>query len=476
MFMIGGYLLLKQFNLIPEGIGITENMSYGFIFVIGLVAATSTCLAVAGGLILAITTKYNEKHPNLSKWQKFRPHIYFNVGRIVSYTILGGLIGLLGSYLTLSPRVNGIIIILASLIMIIMGMQLLNVFPWVNRIQIKMPKFIAHKLYDSSSNTREYRKSTAFLFGSATFFLPCGFTQALQLYVLSKGSFMVGALTMLAFSLGTLPALISLGAFTSFSKGKLQKYLVMFSAILIIILGLFNIPNGLALTGAIVAFPTIGGSGDNVEQVDDNVKIVDGKQIVEMEVKYLDFYPHKFTVIQGVPVEWKIEAREAVGCAQVITVPKLGITKYLSPSQENVITFVPEDLGTIPFGCTMWMTTRGAAFEVVPNTQGIKASEVDIVEESEYEGEVQKLTMEVSREKGFYPNSFTVKKGVPVELEIDTKLVIQGCMSTMVLPDYNVAHSLSMGKTTLKFTPTKTGTTPFTCSMGSKQGEFIVVE
>ena len=76
----------------------------------------------------------------------------------------------------------------------------------------------------------------------------------------------------------------------------------------------------------------------------------------------------------------------------------------------------------------------------------------------------------------YTPNSFTVKKDVPVELEIDTKLVIRGCMSTMVLPDYNVAHLLTMGKTTLKFTPTKTGVTPFTCSMGSKQGEFIVVE
>jgi len=49
-----------------------------------------------------------------------------------------------------------------------------------------------------------------------------------------------------------------------------------------------------------------------------------------------------------------------------------------------------------------------------------------------------------------------------------------GCMSTMVIPEYGVAHLLDMGKTTLKFTPTKKGTFPFTCSMGSKQGEFIV--
>src|SRR3989338_2950349 len=125
--IIGAYILLKQFDLLPKGLGITDNMSYGFIFLIGLVAATSTCLAVAGGLLLAVATKFNEKNPHLSGWQKFKPHIYFNVGRIVSYTLLGGAIGALGSMLTLSTTVTGIITIIASLLMIVMGLQLLQI-------------------------------------------------------------------------------------------------------------------------------------------------------------------------------------------------------------------------------------------------------------------------------------------------------------------------------------------------------------
>src|SRR3989338_4370579 len=125
--MVGAYLLLRQFDILPKGIGVTDNMSYGFVFLIGLVAATSTCLAVAGGLLLAISSKFNEKNPELHGWQKFKPHIYFNVGRIVSYTLLGGAIGALGSMLTLSTTVTGIITIIASLLMIVMGLQLLQI-------------------------------------------------------------------------------------------------------------------------------------------------------------------------------------------------------------------------------------------------------------------------------------------------------------------------------------------------------------
>ncbi len=97
LFIIGAYLMLSQFNILPESFGVTDNMSYGFVFVIGLVAATSTCLAVAGGLLLAVANKYNTANPHLTGRQKFQPHIWFNIGRISSYVLLGGAIGTLGT-------------------------------------------------------------------------------------------------------------------------------------------------------------------------------------------------------------------------------------------------------------------------------------------------------------------------------------------------------------------------------------------
>jgi uncharacterized protein len=354
LIMVAGYLVLKRFGLAPQ-IGVTENMSYGLIFVLGLVAATSTCLAVTGGLLVAISAKYAEAHPNLTRKQRFKPHIYFNIGRVISYTILGALLGLIGSFFVFSPQASGIVTILASLLMIILGLQMLHLIPGLDKVKVKMPKFIAHRIYEKG--TQEYKPTAPFLLGASTFFFPCGFTQALQLYVLTMGNPLVGALTMLAFSLGTLPGLLSVGAISSFAKGKVQKYFVRFAAVLVILLGVFSISAGLNLAGinpATISF----GSGDTP------APIVNGVQVVQMKVEGLEYFPSKFTVVEGVPVRWEIDGRNAAGCAKVITIPKLGKTEYLTDGIK-VIEFTPTETGTISFSCTMGMTTPGAAFKVV---------------------------------------------------------------------------------------------------------------
>ena len=352
LLLVGVYLLLKQLNLIPEGIGVTDNMSYGFIFIIGLVAAMSTCLAVAGGLLLAVAGKYNEKFPYLTGWQKFKPHISFNIGRIISYTVLGGLVGLLGSTLAITPTITGSITIAASILMIIVGIQLLHIFPWLNKIQIKMPKFIAHRLYDASANAPNSRSS--FLFGAATFFLPCGFTQALQLYVLGTGSFITGALTMLAFSLGTLPSLAGIGAVSSFTKGDFKRYFMTFSAIIVIMLGFYNLGPGLTLVGAVVADT----QNSVVAQVEQN-EVRQEVQVVNLQVKGLDYYPDSFTIKQNIPVQWNIDGRQASGCAKIISVPSLGITQRLSSDSLTMVEFTPSKTGKIQFSCSMGMAGPG---------------------------------------------------------------------------------------------------------------------
>jgi len=382
VFIFALYLLLKQFNIFPKGLGVTDNMSYGFVFVLGLVAATSTCLAVSGGLLLALAEKFNERYPHATKAEKFQSHIYFNTGRIISYAVLGAAIGLLGSALTLSPVVTGIITIVASFLMIIVGLQLLHIFPLLDRIQIKMPKSIAHKFYDASnqqhgSQSKSKLKLKSFLFGSGTFFLPCGFTQALQLYVLGKGDWITGGLTMMFFALGTLPGLLSVGALSSLSKGSFHRYFKTFSAVLIIVLGVMNLPSGWTLTGATIGFNFNLGTDQIIElnnqnnnqnalpqnlpppQVDSNVQFVDGKQIVEMKVVGFDYLPDKFTLRQGLPVEWRINGDGAQGCAQVISVPALGLTQRLTKGQPNIITFTPQKKGQIKFSCSMGMAGPG---------------------------------------------------------------------------------------------------------------------
>lgn len=483
LVIVAVYYILKQFDLVPT-IAISERMSYGVVFLIGLFAAVSTCIAVVGGLLLAVAEKFNESHPELSGIQKFRPHIYFNVGRVVGYTGFGAAVGGLGSVLTLSPQLNGYLTILVSVVMLLLGFQLLHLFPWLRRFSPKMPKFIGHRIHDLSTKDS---KGAPFTLGALTFFLPCGFTQALQLYVLSSGDWKVGALTMLVFSLGTLPALMSLSAITSFAKGAFQRHFIKFAGVLVVMLAVFNINNGMALAGVNFNLASVfkSNNGTVAASATPTSQIIDGKQIVDMTVNGYSYTPSKFTVVQGVPVEWRIDGKNAAGCGQVLVMPTLGVTKYLSPDGITTITFTPTETGTIPFNCSMGMMTRGAAFTVVPNTTGIVGAKIDdtsaALNSSECNPEFanciegQKVSIEVSRERGIYPSVVTVKKGMPVDLTIDSKVPLGGCMSVWVIPEYNVTIPMKVGMNKASFTPTKTGTVAVTCSMGSRMAQINVI-
>src|SRR3989338_2612140 len=452
LMIVAVYYMLKQFDFLPN-FSITERMNYGLIFMIGLFAAVSSCIAVVGGLLLAIASKHNELYPDLTGVQKFKPHIYFNLGRIAGYTLFGGIVGALGSVLTLSQRVNGYLMVFVSMIMLILGFQLLHLFPGLRRLTPKMPKFISHKIHGLSAKEN---RGAPFTLGALTFFLPCGFTQALQLYVLATGDWKVGALTMFVFSLGTLPALFSLSAITSFAKGAFQRHFLKFAGVLVVLLAIFNINNGLTLAGLNVRIPNFGSSG--IAQAE-TTPIVDGKQVVRMLVNGYTYTPNRFTVTEGIPVEWQIDGRNAVGCGQVLVIPRTGLTKYLSKDAVTIVRFTPEKTGEIPFNCSMGMMSRGSGFTVVPNTTGavadVDAGDPEIIPECDPnlttclpKPEAQKFALTVTNEQGFYPNTFTVKKDVPIEVDIDAKVPLGGCMSVMVVAPYDVTLPLKDRKST----------------------------
>ena len=132
--------------------------------------------------------------------------------------------------------------------MFILGINLLDVFPWAKKLQPGMPKFIGKYAHGVSKLNHTL---TPFLIGIATFFLPCGFTQSMQVFTLSTGSFMKGGLTMLAFALGTLPVL-ALVSFSSFGLKEKSKGIFFKTAGLIVIMfALFNLINSLVVIGLI---------------------------------------------------------------------------------------------------------------------------------------------------------------------------------------------------------------------------------
>lgn len=483
LILVAAYLLLDRFDLLPKGLAINDHMSYGFVFLIGVVASVSSCLAVTGGLLLGAAAKYNERNANLGGWEKFKPTLFFNLGRLVSYTVLGGAIGGLGSVFTLSQTANGVLSIMASLVMITLGFQLLNLFPWMGRFQPRMPKFLAHRIHDLGNRAGGGRSAPLAL-GALTFFLPCGFTQALQFYALSVGSPIVGALTMFAFALGTLPGLLSLSAISSFARGGFQKHFLRVAGVLVVMVGFWNIDNGLSLTGITLpweSFDAVTAAAPDAAGTE-AVTIADGVQTVRMTINRYTYSPSHFTIQAGVPVRWVVDGRNAAGCAQVLLSSSLGIAKYLPSDGVTTIAFTPREAGHYSFSCPMGMTTLGAGFTVLPGPSGgpVVADATRGPGSSASQGtpptvEGKKYSMEISDEKGFYPNSFTIKQGVPITLEINDKVPLPGCTSVMVIPEYDVTVPFRIGINKLSFTPTKTGTIYGICSMGSKMIRFQVV-
>ena len=362
LVLVAGLFLLHRLGLLPRGLGISDTMSYGLVFVIGLVASVSSCIAVTGGLLVAVAAKYNEVSGIAPGWPRFKPLIYFNAGRIISYGLLGGAIGALGSALALSPEVTGVLTIIASVVMILLGLSMLNLFPAADRLMPSLPKWLNHHIHRLSTGEV---KGGAFALGATTFFLPCGFTQALQLYVLAKGGFAVGALTMLVFALGTLPTLLSLSVISSFARGAFQRHFLRVAGVAVVLLGALNIQYGLVLTGS----GSVAGAGSVAEATAPNREIarIEGdKQVAVMRVVDFGYLPSEIVVKQGVPVEWRIDASEAAACGRILIAPRLGIRTILSDKATTTVRFTPEAPGEYAFNCSMGMMTPGAKFIVLP--------------------------------------------------------------------------------------------------------------
>ncbi len=231
------FFLLQKSGILNLGIGgqVTPITS----FIIGLIASVSSCLAIVGGLVLSLSTKISEDNVNDTK-----TFVLFHTGRVVSFAILGGVLGAVGSAIGINFTLTAILGLLAALVMLMLGLNLVGVFA---KNKIALPSGIFNFL-----RKIEHKTFTPLVLGFATFFLPCGFTQSMQVSALSSGSFGSGMSIMLAFALGTLPMLLLLSfGSASFAHSKHAPLFFKTAGIVVIGLGLFALLAGLAGLGII---------------------------------------------------------------------------------------------------------------------------------------------------------------------------------------------------------------------------------
>ena len=231
------FFILQKSGILNLGIGGKTTPATSFI--IGIVASVSSCLAIVGGLVLSLSAKISQD--NVSDTKTFA---LFHIGRIGSFALLGGVLGLVGNAIGISFTFTAILGIIASLVMLFLGLNLVGVF---EKNKITLPSGIFNFF-----RKIEHKTFTPLIIGFGTFFLPCGFTQSMQVVALSSGSFISGMMIMLAFALGTLPVLLLLSfGGASLAHGKHAPLFFKSAGVVVIGLGIFALLAGLAGVGII---------------------------------------------------------------------------------------------------------------------------------------------------------------------------------------------------------------------------------
>src|SRR3989344_4230066 len=246
---IAFFVILQKLGIV--NLITTGEVNYGTAFLIGLIASVSTCAAVVGSLVLAVSANFaKENDPSVQLGTSaVGPQVFFHIGRLASFFILGGVIGAVGSAFQLGASGAFLLSFIVALVMLLLGINLLDIFPCVRKFQPTLPVFLSRHISDVKKINHTL---TPMLLGIVTFFLPCGFTQSMQLYALSTGSFMTGALTMFVFALGTFPVL-ALMSFTSLGiHDKITKGIFFKTAGLVVIFfSVFNLINSFVAIGAL---------------------------------------------------------------------------------------------------------------------------------------------------------------------------------------------------------------------------------
>ena len=337
-------------RLVPNSLADSE-MGYGMLFVIGLITSVH-CIAMCGGINLSQTLQ-KDTSTEISKVM-FRNTLEYNIGRVVFYTVIGGVLGAvgalagIGSSLQTSTLFQGILKLFAGIIMVVMGVNMLGIFPGLRRLAVHIPNFNKKTKQKSGRKPR-----TPFFIGLCNGLMPCGPLQSMQVVALASGNPLTGALSMLCFSLGTVPLMLGFGSAVSMLGKRFTRQVLKAGAILVVVMGLSMMVQGGTLSGLnSKATGTL-----MAENTDVDKKNTDEIQYITSTLQPGRSYPD-ITVKAGEPVKWTVEAPDGSvnGCNYKIIQQDLGI-EYVFDEGENVIEFTPEKAGTYTYTCWMGMIT-----------------------------------------------------------------------------------------------------------------------
>jgi sulfite exporter TauE/SafE/copper chaperone CopZ len=333
---------LSRTDLLERATSVSTLAASGSLVVIaliGVVASVSTCAAVVGSVAIGLGAAAGGTP------QRWRVQAAFNAGRIVGFAVLGAVMGAIGSVLALSPTVIAVAMIASAAVMALVGLRLTGVSPRMEGWSVRLPGRWSGRVTALAQGRSGWGRAA--LVGAATFILPCGFTQAVQIYAVGTANPATAAAVMAVFAIGTTPGLMAIGM-----ASALRVRSVVSRAVGVV---------ALTFAATIVA-GTVGPMVNppvplaTLAEPSANVTLVDGVQHVRTAIVFEGYAPANTVVYAGYPVEWTF-VPEGLSCAGMVELDQFGVGLVDAVWETQTVTFTPPAPGVYEYECWMGMYT-----------------------------------------------------------------------------------------------------------------------
>jgi sulfite exporter TauE/SafE len=217
---------------------------YLLALVTGVLGGFGHCIGMCGPLVASYALVRATRPQPI--FLRMAPHLLYNMGRITTYGLIGGIMGLSGSFVNVAGRLAGIqnvVAVVAGVMMIFMGLSIAGIAgttAWIEKHNLSVLR-TSQRVLASSSTLRYY--PLGLLLG----LLPCGLSYTVFIASAGTGGLLPGMLTALLFGLGTLPALLVFGAVMSSLSAALRGRIYRTSGVIVMIMGIYFLFRGLRL-------------------------------------------------------------------------------------------------------------------------------------------------------------------------------------------------------------------------------------
>lgn len=330
--------------------------------VIGLVTSVH-CVAMCGCLVLTYAVKDGASGP---WYRRMTPHLAYQGAKILSYVTVGVLLGSIGALLGLDETLGGFrgyFIIVASALMVLIGLQMTGRFPVLDRLAFKPPRWLVRALSGARRKARDEAAqghsslATPVTFGLLTGLMPCAPLMAQQAAAAASGSPASGALIMLGFGLGTAPLMLGFGTVSGMLSQRVKRVMNVVAAVVIIGFGLVLLDRGLMLVGSPVNARALTRTATGATAPADPAftEGADGVAEVPLVIENVRFVPDGVRIPADRPVRLVVDRREANACSDQIAVPQLGVLRDLAPNATTVVELPAAAAGSYTLTCGMGM-------------------------------------------------------------------------------------------------------------------------